>query len=261
LTSARFRTHGTSPCRTAVLHGGPGAPGSAYGLARGLSDRFGVLEPFQSRADIDGLVEELKEILEAQAAHPVALVGHSWGAYLAGIFAAGYPGWVRKVVLVGCGPLEESYVPRITKSRLKGMNPEEKEFYGRILGGEFPGGPEAALKRLGEITERTDSFDPLPREKDPDPVPFRPDLYKSVWRQAAEWRRSGRLLEEISGVTCPVAVLHGDRDPHPAQGVELPLRKLPGDFRFHLLKDCGHEPWRERRASKEFFRRMTSELK
>ncbi len=248
MASAPFRLHGTPPRDVAVLHGGPGAPGSAYFLASGLSDRFGVLEAFQTRDKIDDLVQELKETLEAEAAFPVALVGHSWGAWLAGIFAARNPGLVRKIALVGSGPLEESYVPRITKSRLKGMDREEKEFYERVLRGEFPGGTDAAVRRLGQIAHRVDSFDPLPPENIPDPMPFQSAQYQSVWDEAAEMRRSGRLLEEWAGVCCPVVALHGDKDPHPAEGVEFPLRKMQHDFRFHLLRDCGHEPWRERRA-------------
>jgi hypothetical protein len=42
----RIRTYDNSGPIVAVLHGGPGAPGSIAPAARGLADSFHVLEPF-----------------------------------------------------------------------------------------------------------------------------------------------------------------------------------------------------------------------
>ena len=39
------RTYGTPPYRVAVLHGGPGTPGSAAPLARALSTYCGIRAP------------------------------------------------------------------------------------------------------------------------------------------------------------------------------------------------------------------------
>jgi pimeloyl-ACP methyl ester carboxylesterase len=49
------------------------------------------------------------------------------------------------------------------------------------------------------------------------------------------------------------AVIHGDCDPHPAEGVRLPLVGRLADFRFHLLPRCGHSPWEERYAMDAFY--------
>ena len=43
----RIREYGSSGPLLIVLHGGPGAQGSMEPVARGLADRFHVLEPFQ----------------------------------------------------------------------------------------------------------------------------------------------------------------------------------------------------------------------
>ena len=61
----QVRTYGPSPCRAAVLHGGPGAIGSAAGLARGLAESCGVLEPLQSKYSVTEQVEELHRQLTA----------------------------------------------------------------------------------------------------------------------------------------------------------------------------------------------------
>jgi len=66
-------------------------------------------------------------------------------------------------------------------------------------------------------------------------------------------RRSNRLLELGRKIRCPVVAIHGDYDPHPAAGVKEPLSRVLRDFRFVLLENCGHYPWRERLARDEFY--------
>lgn len=73
------RKHGKEPYHIVVLHGGPGAAGSAFGLARWISKEFGVLEPMQSKYTIMELEEELMEQIEDNCSGKVILAGHSWG--------------------------------------------------------------------------------------------------------------------------------------------------------------------------------------
>ncbi|MBN2487927.1 MAG: alpha/beta hydrolase, partial [Methanosarcinaceae archaeon] len=59
---------------------------------------------------------------------------------------------------------------------------------------------------------------------------------------------------------CPVVAIHGDYDPHPATGIEEPLSRIVKDFRFILLKNCGHYPWMERDAKNKFYKIILEEL-
>ena len=68
------------------------------------------------------------------------------------------------------------------------------------------------------------------------------------------------MLGLADWVKCPVVALHGDYDPHPAEGVEAPLSERLDDFRFCLLQNCGHKPWIERGARAEFYRVLGREL-
>ena len=74
-----LRKHGNKPFNAAVVHGGPGAPGEMALVARELSSVTGVLEPLQTATTLEGQVQELKAVLEKNAALPVTLIGFSWG--------------------------------------------------------------------------------------------------------------------------------------------------------------------------------------
>jgi pimeloyl-ACP methyl ester carboxylesterase len=73
-------------------------------------------------------------------------------------------------------------------------------------------------------------------------------------------RQTGRLLELAHQIRCPVVAIHGDHDPHPAEGVRVPLLSVLQGFRFVLLDRCGHTPWVERHARERFFRALEEEL-
>jgi len=86
-----LRKYGNKPFNVAVIHGGPGAPGEMALVARELSCVRGVLELLQTATTLEGQVQELKAVLEKNAAPPVTLIGFSWGAMLSFILTAQYP--------------------------------------------------------------------------------------------------------------------------------------------------------------------------
>lgn len=256
------RKYGNPPFTVVVIHGGPGAAGSMASVARELSTAYGVLEPLQTASSVDGQVSELHEALEKQGQLPMTLIGHSWGAWLGIIFAARYPAFVKKLILVGCGPLEEKYALRIAetrKSRLSEKDKSELLALERALNDTGSSHREAVFARFGELTSKADSYDPLP--VDEEKIEPREDINRSVWREAESLRRGGELLELAKKIQCPVVAIHGDYDPHPAEGVEKPLRQALKDFKSILLKDCGHEPWKERRARDRFYSVLKEELR
>jgi len=259
------RKHGSAPYGIAVLHGGPGAYGSVAPVARELSGIGGTLEPFQTAESIDGQVAELAGILQQHARLPVALVGHSWGAWLAVLFAARYPEMVRKLVLVGSGPFEAGYAGQIMPTRLSRISPDRRERFDelmRLLHSPDTAGREAVVEELGSMLGPTDTFDPLPpcpEDKEME-LPFRPGGFTELMEEAQRMRRDGELLRLAGQVRCPVTAIHGDYDPHPADGVRKPLERLLPGFRFILLENCGHEPWRERRARERFYEALRQEL-
>jgi pimeloyl-ACP methyl ester carboxylesterase len=259
------RTYGLAPFSTAVVHGGPGACGEMAPVARGLSAVCGVLEPVQNAVSVDGQVEELISALEENGTLPMVLIGHSWGAWLCFILAARHPRLVQKLVLVAAPPFEEKYASEIQRTRRARLSTDENKEFDSIIKRleKFrTGNHTRLLARLATLTSRTDTLDPVPDELEPDDtLPFRSDIFKAVWKEASEMRASGRLIELASRITCPVLAVHGAYDPHPPEGVRLPLLGMIKDFRFILLDHCGHRPWVERRAKDEFFNILLKEVK
>ncbi len=253
----RVRFYGTPPFNTVVVHGGPGAGGEMAPVARHLARQRGVLEPIQTATSLTGQVEELLAVLRGRADAPAVLIGFSWGAWLSYVLAARYPSPVKKLILVGSPPFEESLAAQLRRRRLERLEREEREEFqavARALKDPDPEAPDELLARLGTLASKADQYDPILETAD-DFEPCGPSaaIFRGVWTEAAELRRSGELLHLGREIRCPVIAIHGDYDPHPAEGVREPLATVLSRFRFILLEGCGHKPWIERRARDEFF--------
>jgi pimeloyl-ACP methyl ester carboxylesterase len=256
------RKYGDPPHRVAVVHGGPGAGGELAPVARMLAKSVGVLEPIQTATSLDGQVEELKTLLEEHAELPATLVGFSWGAWLALIAAARHPHLARKLVLVGCGPFEERYTERLRAARLERLAPPERAEFDRLT--EALSNPDTGprekdtfLERLGALVHKSDTYEAIATEREV--IPPSGEIFQNVWNAAAQMRRSGELLELARLVRCPVIAIHGDHDPHPADGVREPLASILREFRFVELERCGHSPWIERHACDAFYATLLEE--
>lgn len=258
------RTYGNAPFGIAVVHGGPGAGGEMAPVARRLAHGRSVLEPIQTATTLEGQVDELKMLLEAHGDLPIILIGYSWGAWLSFILAARYSEMVRKLILVASGPFEEEYVAALHSTRMRRLSAEERAEFdaaAAALGDPAARDQSTLLARLGVLASKADTYDPIPDAFEAtDRVVPQGDIFRAVWNDAAEMRRSGVLLALGKHVRCPVIAIHGDTDPHPAEGVEKPLAAVLGRFQFILLKHCGHTPWIERQARDEFYKALEREL-
>lgn len=250
-----FRKHGEAPFDVAVLHGGPGASGAMEPVAKKLSSERGVLEPFQRAETIEEQVDELRDILIQQCKPPLKLVGHSWGAWLSYILAAIHSDMVEKIIMVGSPPFSEKYAADITETRLKRLNGAERselEALLRRLENDPHDMYKESLARVKKLTRKADSYEPLPTDEPPRNE-IDPEMYRRIWSEAVEVRRSSELVELGEYIESPVVAIHGNYDPHPAEGVKGPLSGVLKDFKFILLEECGHSPWIERKAKAKFY--------
>ena len=255
-----WRKYGAAPYSIAVIYGGPGAAGDMGPVAREISRYCGVLEPIQTKSTVAEQADEMYRFLKKEADLPVTLIGYSWGAWLSLIFAAGHPEMVNKLVLVSSGPFEDRYARDIMKTRLERLDANQRREVEEILGnlGKNTAADNRLMSRLGDLISIADSYKRLPDEQDK--VECHYGIYASVWKEAIQLRSSGKLLKRAGKVSCPVLAIHGDYDPHPAEGVKLPLGRTLKDFRFILLPKCGHQPWMEKEAREKFYDILKAEI-
>lgn len=243
-TARRYGKHRPS---VVLVHGGPGAAGELAPLAKLLAARgFGVLEPFQTGTSIDAQIAELRDFLQALN-RPVALVGWSWGAWLALMVAVRNPELLSRLVLIGCPPFLAEDAHSIHATRMARLSPAAQEQWDQLMPRlEQPDVMDQAMA----LFDTTDCF---ARDNSPRPlVWFDPDIHQQVWAEAAALRRSKALILELQRLRLPILALHGDYDPHPADAVQRSLRLHQPKAAFHLLQNCGHKPWQELHAKSSF---------
>ena len=241
-----LRTYGGEPYDLVLLHGGPGTPRELQPVARRISISFGILEPMLLSSSIKGQIEELHGIINEYCKYPVVFIGHSWGAWLGFIFVSLYPRLAKKLIMIGAPPFDIKYANDITDKRLSRLSTEEKKWLSSAQE-HINAGPEydpVIMRRYIDLMIKTDSFDLLP--SDNSEIQFYPEVYYKVWEEASQLRKSGKLIEYAGNISCPVVALHGSHDPHPEEGVRIPLTRALKNFRFILLEKCGHYPWIER---------------
>jgi pimeloyl-ACP methyl ester carboxylesterase len=256
------RKYGKPPFNIAVLHGGPGAPGEMAPVARELSSEWGVLEPLQTAISLEGQLKELKIILEENGGLPVVLIGWSWGAVLGFIFTARYPSLVKKMIMVGSAVFDKKYAAEITRIRFDRLNNKDKtealDLMEKLSNPDIDG-KDAIMQRFGKLLSKADSYSSISCKSEILECNYK--IFKGVWKDAETLRNSGKLLNMGKRIECQVVAIHGDYDPHPAEGVREPLSGVLKDFRFILLKKCGHKPWVERFAQGRFYQVLKEELR
>lgn len=254
--------HGDRGRLVAVLHGGPGAPGSVCSLARSLASRYTVLEPLQRRSGSRPLtvsrhVDDHAALLPAR----VAIVGWSWGAMLGLSYAAAYPERVTRLGLVGCGSYDEA--SRVCyRQRLAGRLGDDTVRFDtlarQLAEASTSVGHEPLLAELGELAERAQSVDPLPQLEPR--LPLDAAGHAETWADVLRRQASGQEPSAFAAITCPVVMFHGRDDPHPGPAIRDSLRRHIPQLDYFEFRDCGHRPWRERQARPEFMRTLTAWL-
>lgn len=256
-----IRRHGDAGPTLIVVHGGPGAPGGLAPVAAELSAHFRVLEPWQRPSGGEPLtvarhVADLQNLIAAEcgAARP-ALLGASWGAMLVLAHAAAHPEAVGPLILVGSGTFDPA-----ARARMKAIIAERL------------GEPIAALKARIEAEHDAEdarlaayaaALEPVYQWDSPPPTgqsPVDARANAETWADMIRLQEDGTYPAAFAAISAPVLMLHGDYDPHPGAMIRDGLLPLLPRMEYHAWERCGHEPWRERGVSHDFYTRVRAWL-
>lgn len=238
-----------------LLHGGPGAHHDyLYPQMLALASTHRLITYDQrgggrSRTDDptpigwQTHVSDLGLVLQEFGLDPVTIVGYSWGALLAMLYATNRPTAspeLSRLVLISPAP-----ITRVWRSQF------EQELADRQRGPVIQGLREAlaqsGLRERDPAAYRQRSFELSVAGYFADPhraeslTPFRVTgrVQQSVWESLGDFD----LRDALRAVQSPVLVVHGRQDPIPLHSAEAVAEATNGQL--VVLDDCGHVPYVE----------------
>lgn len=243
--------------RLVVLHGGPGAHHD-YLLPQmlDLASDFELLFYDQrgggrSKADDAAPitwrthVEDLALVVHELGAEPLTLVGYSWGALLALLYAIeqtrhGVLPPVARVVLIDPAPISLHFRERFEREFTRRQQGEAVQRLRTELATSSlrERAPDEYRQRTFELSV-AGYFAKAERARDLTPFRVMGRVQQSVWESLGDFDLAG----DLAGVHVPALVIHGRQDPIPLESSEAVAGALGA--RLVILEDCGHVPYVE----------------
>jgi len=260
-----------------VIHGGPGFPPSEswpglralendykfyYYHQRGCGrstkpvDRFESRNFLQNMAKLDKLlgfsaqladIERIRRILKQDK---LLIIGHSWGGFMASLYAVEFPEHIDKLILVDPAGMLKMPVEDGLFERIKALLPEQQHAkYDAFLGKYFDYG-NIFKKSEKELIEINLGFAKFFGEASKN---FGVEIYDTVqldsewvggWMVHAQYFSLGMKFDyrpELKKVKVPVLVLHGEKDLLPAS-VSREYADLFPDGSFTMIRNASHFP-------------------
>ena len=163
------------------------------------------------------------------------------------------------MILIGAGAFENKYNRDLMKIRIERLTSDEGIEVQNLMDTFHTGNLDnESFGRFGELMSKADSFLYQPKIKEQ--INLDIEIFQSVWNEASKLRETGELIHRAKNISCPVVAFHGDFDPHPIDGIEIPLSKRLSNFKMIRLERCGHTPWNEPYAKTRFFTEISNEL-
>lgn len=259
-----------------IVHGGPGAPYAEpwaglepltgtyrfhYYDQRGCGqstraiDTFASTNYYENMTTLDqtlGLgtqIADIERIRRLLGDEKLILIGHSWGGFLAALYAAEFPDRVEALILVA--PADVLVMPQpsgglfeLVKQRLPAEIQAEFDAYLQeyLSFGDIFAKSEADLVALnqefGQYYQAAIDT-PLPEQGQP-----------GGWMVQAMYFSMGQrhdYREMLKAVTAPVLVIHGAKDLQPAETTRVYADAFP-NASFQIIEEAGHFAFEEQAA-------------
>ncbi len=236
-----------------VVHGGPGL-GHYYlrPAMDALADEFRLVYYDQrgtgrsplgdlNRISIAGAVEDLGALLDGLAIERANILGHSWGADLAALFASRQPDRVRSLVVANPGPpFDQAQMMALMAEMQRRRTPEDMEELGRI-----EASPAVMNGEPGALEERVRvAYRPFFNDRAvADQVSYgfteiTAALYPEADRTFADLDAEAGM-SGLRAINSPTLVLHAERDPIPAVFSRQVADAIPGAH-YVVLEGVNH---------------------
>ena len=250
-------TQGVGP-PVVLCHGGPGLYDYLEPVA-GMIDDLATVHRYDQRGcgrsedsgpdDVTTFLGDLDALRSHWGHEAWTLVGHSWGATLAILYATQHPQRVRRLVYLSGTGIDPAWHGGYRRNREARLAPAERSRLRELerrrttASGAELDHINAERAALLEVTEYYDAarFDELPRY-DRFPVNYR--LNSALNAEMNRIEEAGELPEQVSRIAVPTLVLDGEADPRPRWAREQIARLIP-DSRHITIERAGHDPWVE----------------
>ncbi len=260
---------GCSDPNALFLHGGPGVFGYIENLCETVSS---FCRPFfynqrgsrqtGSEIGIYDHISDLKKIIDRlfPDSRPT-LIGHSWGAMLAVLFASEYPNHVHKVIVVGIGPLNSQTGKEFMREILSRFGDQRgyfDELWENIENEDDEILQQAhANKYINEVvpfyqngTESVSKLGPLYWD------------FKASFKTMTEsdaYVETGKYENALSKMQCPIVVIHGSNDLLSPKFLFPIFTKYHPAVKLYEIEGAGHYPWIGNTEG-EFIKILTQEI-
>jgi proline iminopeptidase len=251
-----------------IVHGGPGMPYAepwpgleplteAYHLhyydQRGCGESTRPIDTFASNNYYENMttldrtlglgaqIADIERIRRLLGDDRLILIGHSWGGFLAALYAAEFPEHVEALILVS--PADVLVMPQpggdlfeLVKQRLPAERQADFDAYLQ----EYLDFGDIFAKSEADLVALNQEFGQYYQAAIDTPLPEqgRP----GGWMVQAMYFSMGRrhdYREALKAVTAPVLVIHGADDLQPEEATRLYVEALP-NTRFQVIAQAGH---------------------
>ena len=241
-----------------LCHGGPGIYDYLEPVANMIDDLVTVHRydqrgcgrsedrgPYSVKAFVDDL-----DALRAHWGHETwTVIGHSWGATLALLYALQFPERSSRLVYISGTGIDPAWHDEYRRNRAAKLPPAERDRL-RRLEQQRTAATGAELDRINEeraaLLEATEYYDvtrldELPRH---DRFPVNYPLNAALNAELHRMEEAGHLPARVSRIAVPTLILDGEADPRP-RWARAQIAQLLPDSRHVTIPQAGHDPWVE----------------
>jgi len=199
--------------------------------------------------DVSTFVDDLDALRAFWGYEAWTIVGHSWGATLALLYAMQYPERTARLVYLSGTGIDPAWHQAYRRNREAKLLPADRERL-RLLNEELLTATGEELERIQEekssLLGRTELYD-VRRIGDVsryDRFPINYSLNEALCAEMKRMEDAGGLGSRVSQIRAPTLVLDGEGDPRP-RWARAHLAQLIPSSRHVTIAGAGHEPWIE----------------